>query len=306
MKNNILIIGGTGFLGYHLSRTCIKKGWKVTSISSKKPKKKRYLKKVTYLRLDITKKNLLHKKLKNKYDYVINLGGYVNHYEKKKTYNTHYLGCKNLVDFFQDKKIKSFIQIGSCTEYGSKRSPQKEENILKADKIKTTYGKSKLLSTNYLLKKYKSNKFPCTILRLYLVYGPRQDYNRLIPIVIKNCLENKYFPCSEGSQLRDFLYVDDFVKAVLKVFKQKKAHGEILNIGYSKPLKVSYVIKKINKIIKFGNPQFGQIKLRVDEIKSLYPNINKTRKLLKWKPTIGFLSGIKKTIKYYKNSLKFN
>ena len=82
---------------------------------------------------------------------------------KKKTFESNYLGCKNLVDFFQDKKIKSFIQIGSCTEYGSKRSPQKEENIIKADKIKTTYGKSKLLSTNYLLKKYKSNKFPCTI-----------------------------------------------------------------------------------------------------------------------------------------------
>ena len=64
--------------------------------------------------------------------------------------------------------------------------------------------------------------------------------------------------------------------------------------------------KNVNKIIKFGNPQFGKIKLRVDEIKSLYPSINKTRKLLKWKPTVGFLSGIKKTIKYYKSSLKFN
>ena len=306
MKNNILIVGGTGFLGYHLSKACIKKGWKVTSISTKKPKKERYLKKVLYLNLDITKKISLKKKLKKKYDYIVNLGGYVNHHEKNKTYKTHYIGCKNLVDFFLEKKIKSFIQIGSCTEYGSKRSPQKESHNILVDKIKSTYGKSKLLATNYLLKKHKTNQFPCTILRLYLVYGPKQDYNRLIPVVIKNCLENNFFPCSNGFQLRDFLYVDDFVKAVLKVFKEKKTRGEVLNIGYSKPLKVSYVIKKINKLIKFGNPQFGKIKLRIDEINTLYPNINKTRKLLKWRPTIGFLYGIKKTITYYKNSLKLN
>ncbi len=304
MKKKILIIGGTGFLGYHLSKNCLEKGWNVTSISKKKPTFKRHLKKVIYLNFDITKKKILEKNIKENYDYVVNFAGYVNHYEKKKTFNSHYIGCKNLVDFFSKKKIETFIQIGSCTEYGSVKSPQNEKKKTKVNKVKSTYGKAKLMATNYLLKKFKEKKFPCVILRLYLVYGPKQDYNRLIPIVIKNCLQKKKFSCSEGTQLRDFLYIDDFVGAIFKAIKEKKVKGEILNIGYSRPLKVSYVINKIREIINSGEPNFGIIPLRKDEIKSLYPSIKKTKKLLKWKPRTGFLSGIKKTIKYYKYSLK--
>ena len=125
-KKKILIIGGTGFIGYHLARKCLKKGWKVTSISSKLPKKIRYLKKVKYLRCDITKKKLLKEKIKKNFDYVVNLGGYVDHTKKKKTFKSHYQGCKNLTEIFLKKKPISFIQIGSSLEYGNSNSPQKE------------------------------------------------------------------------------------------------------------------------------------------------------------------------------------
>ncbi len=304
MKKKILIVGGTGFLGYHVSKKCVQKGWKVTSISLNKPLKKRYLSNVRYIKLDITKKKQLKNKIKEKYNYVVNFAGYVNHYEKKKTFNSHYKGCKNLIDFFINKKIESFIQIGSCTEYGSLRSPQSEKIMSNSRNFRSTYGKAKYLATKYLIKKNIENNFPFTVLRLYLVYGPKQDYNRLIPVVIKNCIKKKTFPCSNGSQLRDFLYVDDFVKSVFKCLKSKDSKGQIFNIGYGKPIKVSEVINKINKTIGFGNPQFGKISLRADEINSLYPNIRKSAKILKWKPTTKFLTGIKKTIKYYKNSLK--
>ena len=122
----ILIVGGTGFLGFHLAKKCLSKGWKVHSVSTKKPKKLRYLKKVKYIHFNIVNKKSIIRKLKFHYDHVNNLGGYVNHNEKKKTYESHFLGCKNLVDFFLKKKIKSFIQIGSCVEYGHLKSPQKE------------------------------------------------------------------------------------------------------------------------------------------------------------------------------------
>jgi len=61
-KNNILIVGGTGFIGYHLAKKSLKKGWQVTSISSRLPRKKRYLAKVKYILCDITKKKSLKKK----------------------------------------------------------------------------------------------------------------------------------------------------------------------------------------------------------------------------------------------------
>ena len=238
MNKKILIVGGTGFLGYHLAKKCISKGWSVTSISTNKPKKIRYLSKVKYLILDITKKKLIEKKIKFKYDYVVNLAGYVNHSEKIKTYQSHYKGCQNLVDFFLKKKIKSFIQIGSCVEYGNNRSPQIESGKTNSLNLKSVYGKAKLSATNYLLKKYKKKAFPCTILRLYLVYGPRQDFNRFVPLIIKGCLEKSSFACSAGTQHRDFLYIDDFVSSIFKCLKNKRSHGQIFNIGSGKPKKL--------------------------------------------------------------------
>ena len=82
----ILIVGGTGFIGYHLAKKSLKKGWQVTSISSNPPKRIRYLSKVKYIRCDITNKKLLKNCIKNNFDYVVNLGGYVDHSNKKKLF----------------------------------------------------------------------------------------------------------------------------------------------------------------------------------------------------------------------------
>ena len=85
-KNSILIVGGTGFIGYHLAKKSLKKGWQVTSISSRSPRKKRYLPKVRYICCDITKKKSLKKNIRKSFNYVVNLGGYVDHSNKKKTF----------------------------------------------------------------------------------------------------------------------------------------------------------------------------------------------------------------------------
>jgi nucleoside-diphosphate-sugar epimerase len=293
LKKSILIIGGTGFLGYHLAKKCLLKKWNVTSISTNKPKKIRFLPKVKYIILDITKKKLLLKKIKSNYDYVVNFGGYVNHNEKLKTYKSHYLGCKNLADLFNNKNIKSFIQIGSSVEYGNIKSPQNENDKIDVKKLRSTYGKAKLMATNYLLALNKKYNFPCTILRLYLVYGPYQDNNRLIPYTLNECLNDNTFHCSAGTQYRDFLFVDDLIKAIFKCFNNNKSIGEIINIGSGKPFNVKWVILFIKNKINLGKPIFGKISFRRDEIFRLYPNIAKAKKILNWKPYTSFQNGIK-------------
>ena len=60
------------------------------------------------------------------------------------------------------------------------------------------------------------------ILRPYQIYGPYQKMNRLIPMVINSCLKNKKFNCTDGSQLRDFLYVDDFSNLLIKIIKKRE------------------------------------------------------------------------------------
>ena len=73
---------------------------------------------------------------------------------------SHYHGCKNLVEIFLEKIPISFIQIGSSVEYGNTKSPQKENTICDVKSNKSTYGKAKLLASNYLMDLYKKNKFP--------------------------------------------------------------------------------------------------------------------------------------------------
>ena len=106
-------------------------------------------------------------------------------------------------------------------------------------------------------------------MRLYQVYGPNQTIDRLIPIVISSCLKNKKFSCSPGTQIRDFLYVDDLVKLFELIILSKKKIKGIFNIGSGKPIQVKNVIETIKNKIKKGKPQYGEIKMRKDESKAI-------------------------------------
>ena len=295
----ILIVGGTGFLGFHLIKRCLNLKMIITSISRRKPDKFFRLGKVEYKTCSITNLQKLKKLINSDYDFIVNLGGNIDHANNNKTYRSHYLSVKNLYDVFKNKKIKRFIQIGSSSEYGKIFGAVKENNICKPKMI---YGRSKLMATNFLLKKNKLERFPLTILRFFQIYGPFQKKNRLIPFVISSSIKNKKFNCSEGSQLRDFLYVDDAVESIIKSFKRKESKGKIINIGNGTPVEVKKVILMINALIKKGKPKFGKLSLRIDESKNIYPDLRVAKKILGWKNKTSLKKGLIKTIQFYKKN----
>ncbi len=299
-KKNILIIGGTGFIGFHLAKACLAKNFNVFSLSISKPKKIRTLPEVKYFLGKVENKNSLKKFDKYNFNYVVNCGGYVDHLNKKKTYNSHYKGCKNLYYYFVKKNLTRFVQIGSSSEYGKSKSPLKEDKIYRPIGI---YGRAKFLATNFLIKKNKNNNFPVVILRLFQTFGTNQDSNRFIPFVIKESLLNKTFDCSPCTQKRDFLFIDNVVYSIMMALKKDDAVGKILNIGSGRPIMLKKVINKIIKITKKGKPKFGVIKLRSDENKVIYPNIKKAQKILGLKTNLNFDTQLKKTINYYKKIL---
>tara|TARA_Y100001970_G_C14258241_1_gene877273 strand:- start:9614 stop:10552 length:939 start_codon:yes stop_codon:yes gene_type:complete len=303
-KKKILIPGGTGFLGYHTCLFFKKKGWIVHSISKSKPKRIRYIKNVKYILCDVADKSKLINKLDNYYDYIVNLSGYVDHSKNKSILKTHFDGCKNLISIFKKKNLKKFIQIGSSIEYGNQPSPQNEDKINKKASTYSVYGDAKLKTSMYLKNLFLKEKVPITILRLYLVYGPYQDNNRVIPFVINNCIKKNFFNCSPGNQYRDFIFVDDVVKAIYQSLKSKNSNGEIINIGNGTPIKIKNLINKIRNLIGHGNPNFSQINYRKDEILKLYPKILKAKKILNWSPKIDLKKGLNKTIKFYKKNEK--
>ena len=299
--NRLLVIGGTGFIGYHLSQKAKSKGWKVTSVSLGIPKIKRRIKGVKYIKLDITKKNQIKKKLLDNFTYVVNLGGHTSNINKKKyqkkIYDSHLKGSTNLMNFFVKKNIQSFVQVGSSAEYGLTSSPQKENDKCKPANI---YGIAKLRATNYLLKLTKSKNFKGNVLRFFQVYGPRQGQTRVVPQILYSCYKNKIFPTSDGKQIRDFCYIDDATKSIFKILNKKRVYGQIFNIGYGKGISIKSLIHEIQKITKSGTPVYGKLKERNYENLRLVPDIKKAKKILNWKPTISLKSGLLKTLKYIK------
>ena len=293
----LLVVGGTGFIGYHVIKEAKKRKWNITSISLSKPKKKRFHKNVNYKLVDIRNYNSLKKKINGNYDFAVNAGGYGNHPDfnrlGQRLFDSHYLGLVNLVKILSKKKLKKFIQIGSSAEYGEAKSPQIENSKCLPN---TPYALAKFSCTNFLQNFYQINKFPATILRFFLVYGPNQDKNRILPQVIENCQKNKKFPTTKGEQNCDFCFIDDAINAIFKTLNSKKTNGEIINIGSGKPTNIKYLINLVCKLIGGGKPQFGKLNYKKETNMNLYPDIKKAKRIIGWYPRKKLIQGLKLTI----------
>lgn len=298
---NLLIVGGTGFIGTHLAKEAIKRGFNVSIFSKNYNTASERLEGVEYLAVDISSHKEVLAQLENKaFNYLINLGGYIDHSNYfdggKKTVNTHLDGVKNLVNFINKESLICFIQIGSSDEYGDNPAPQSED--LRELPI-SSYSFAKTAATHFLQMLYITENFPVVILRPFLVYGPGQNSNRFIPQIINGCINNLDFPVSEGEQVRDFCYIDDIVDAIFLTLNNSKLHGEVFNIASGEPITIKDVIIYIQKIIGLGKPQFGKVSYRKGENMELYANIQKAKNSLKWKPKVDLQDGLKKTINYY-------
>jgi nucleoside-diphosphate-sugar epimerase len=303
-NDRLLVVGGAGFIGQHVVNKALEKGFNTTVLSKNNINTIGKLDGVTYLSADISHKASLLSRLESKvFDYVINLGGYVDHANYSNggdiVYDVHFNGVRNLVDCIDKSKIKGFVQIGSSDEYGNNSAPQSETQ---RESPISPYSCAKVASTYFLQTLYKTEGFPAIILRPFLVYGPGQGKERFIPQIIKGCLNNQKFPTSKGEQLRDFCFIDDIIQAIFFALDNNKAHGEVINIASGKPVSIKKMIDTIVSMIGFGQPQFGQVAYRNGENMSLYGDIIKAKKLLDWNPNVGLEQGLAETIKWVKKT----
>ena len=108
----IFLTGASGFIGKNLAQRLIKKDFLVTVVSRNKSIKFNLKNKnLEYLNCDITNINNIKKKIKKSYDFIINLSGNINHKKKKETFETHFKGCKNLIQFFKKKIFHFFYKL---------------------------------------------------------------------------------------------------------------------------------------------------------------------------------------------------
>ena len=301
-NNHLLVIGGSGFIGQHVVNKALEKGFKTTVLAKNNHNTTDKPNVVTYLTADISHKENLLTSLRGKvFDYVINLGGYINHANYSnggsEVYDVHFNGVRNLVDCLNKSNLKGFVQIGSSDEYGNNSAPQLETQ---REAPISPYSCAKVASTYFLQTLYKTEKFPAVILRPFLVYGPGQGEERFIPQIIKGCLNNQKFPTSKGEQLRDFCFIDDFIQAVFSTLDNSKVYGEVINIASGKPVTIKKMINTIVYTIGSGQPQFGKISYRVGENMALYGDASKAKEILDWEPNTVLEQGLAKTIKWVK------
>jgi UDP-glucose 4-epimerase len=304
MADNLLIIGGTGFIGKHLTRAAVRSGFRTIVLSLHEPHGENQVKGAIYLQADTTDFNNLSNKLLNiDIKYVINLSGYIDHCSFSgggdSVIDSHFSAVKNIVKVLDWAKLKRFIQIGSSDEYGNLQAPQNE--TMRESPI-SPYSFGKVASTQFLQMLNRTEGFPAVILRLFLVYGPSQDHKRFLPQVIRGCACGKSFPTSLGEQLRDFCYVDDVTRGILMALVQDDINGEVINLASGIPVTIRKVTEIVKVLIGQGDPLFGQIPYRTKENMALYADISKANNVLNWKPEIALEDGILRTINFYRTA----
>ncbi|MCW7472052.1 hypothetical protein CH354_16095 [Leptospira levettii] len=297
-KLKLLVIGGTGFIGSHIVQKGIDSGFEVTSLSLKK---KANIDKVISIQADLSDRVSVRSILSSeRYDYVIHCGGYIDHTLFQngglKVISDHLTSLFELVSALDRTNLKKFLYLGSSDEYGNAPSPQKEE--FREDPI-SPYSFAKASASHFLQMLWKTEKFPASVARLFLTYGPGQDDKRFLPQIIKGCLSDSVFPSSLGEQSRDFCYISDTVEGCFKILETNEANGEIFNIASGEKITIRQIIEKVVSIIGKGKPDFGKVPYRIGENMSLVADISKAKRMLHWKPNTSLDMGLKKTIEYF-------
>ncbi len=304
-EKNLLIVGGSGFIGRHLVKAALNEKYLPTVLSLHHVESDRQINGVTYLVADISNYRELANILAGlSFRRVVNLGGYVNHskYREggKEVFDAHFIGVQNLVQCLDWGVLESFVQIGSSDEYGDAVSPQQENT---REMPISAYSMGKVAAGQLLQMLNRTEGFPVVILRLFLVYGPEQNNQRFLPQIISGCLKGESFATSYGEQVRDFCYVDDVVRGIFLALSNSSINGEVINLASGQPVQIKSMLEQVLDIVGNGSPRYGELPYRDGENMSLYADVTKAKSLLSWEPRINLYEGLKRTVSYYKKTL---
>lgn len=301
----LLVVGGNGFIGRHITSFALSMGWSVSSLNLSLPAVGDRIDGVNYLAADITDSNEVQKVLPDPYfEYVVNCGGYINHALFSnggcRIFDVHFSGVLNLTQILNRDALVSFVNIGSSDEYGGNQAPQIETQ---REAPISPYSCGKVAATHLLEMLHRTEGFPSTTLRLFLTYGPGQDADRFLPQIIKGCLEGRSFPVSAGEQLRDFCFVQDTVAAVFSVLTEPAVRGETINIGSGVGVSIRQIVETVQSLVGRGQPLFGKIAYRPGESMALYADVTKAAELLGWSASVSPEEGLLKTIRWVEGRL---
>ena len=263
MKKKILISGSNGYIGSTLIKKFKKKKIPFSSIQTKKILKKDFGKNISHF---------------------IHLGFDT----RKKKCNIKYQ-LKIIRKIIGNSKHFNFKIIFFSTTCGGKKNKRK---LFKNN----NYQIAKIFCEKELIKN-KKLRIDFAILRIFNLYGPKQEKQNIIPDIKEKILNNKNdkIKIIHPKTSRDFLFIDDLINLILKCTKQKKLNNEVYEVGTGIGTSLEKVYKEVRKILKktvefeYNNPPY-------DKIRHTKAYIGKTKQKFKWKPHFKLKKGLKKIL----------
>ena len=219
----------------------------------------------------------------------------------KEFVQTNIVGTENLLSIALINNVKRFLQVSTDEVYGSlapdDRPSQEGDPIITS----SPYSASKAAADCLVMAYNKTHGLDTIITRCSNNYGPKQNHEKLIPLMIEKALKDENLPVyGDGSNIRDWIHVEDHCEGIFLALT-KGTSGEIYNFGGENQTTnlslVTNILHNLNKpisLISFVEDRKGH-DFRYDI------NCNNARTQLGWHPSIPFRDGIKRTIKWYKN-----
>lgn len=223
-----------------------------------------------------------------------------------KTMEVNVLGTFNFVRALEKyssklERVVNFSTSEVLGAYSYKSSEKSTTNVAAVGEGRWTYSISKVSGEHLIYSYYKTRGYPALSIRPFNIYGPGQIGEGAIQIFIKNAVLNKDIQIhGDGDQIRSWCYIDDMIDGIMLTLQNKKAVGEIFNIGNPKgTVTITSLAEKIVHLcntkskIKYVPKNYVDVELRI-------PSIEKAQEILGFSPKVDLNEGILNTFKWYK------
>ena len=308
-KKTILVTGGCGFIGSNLTRILLEKGYNVKILDNLSTGKKEYIgnANVELIIGDITDETLVSNIVRD-IDVIVHLAAHTNVIKSIENplldFNINVFGTFNLLrNAVLSQSVDKFILASSNAAVGAQSPPITEEAI---PAPLSPYGASKLACEAYCSAFAESYALKTISLRFANVYGPYSTHkSSVISLFITNILDDHPLTIyGDGSQTRDFIYVDDICR--MRLFSQEKddAYG-IFQIGTGRETTIIELVHKV-KLLLNDNVDIIFEPERVGEITRNYSGIERAKRLLGFVPQVDLDMGLEMTYGWFCNHQIFS
>jgi UDP-glucose 4-epimerase len=315
----VMITGGLGFIGSNLARRLVELGAEVLLVDSLIPDYGGNLFNVTgyedRLRInvaDIRQQSTMNYLVQGR-DVIFNLAGQVSHIDSMRDPHTDLeINCRSQLTILEacrwHNPAVKVVYAGTRQVYGKPaRLPVDEEHLVRPTDIN---GINKAAGEYYhLVYDHVFGVRTCS-LRLTNVYGPRQliKHNRqgFIGWFIRLAVEGKEIQVyGDGSQMRDFVFVEDVVDAFLRAGAADAVNGDVFNVGGAEPISHRHLVELLIEVAQSGSVRYVEwpAEKKAIDIGSFYSDSSKFSRAVGWSPAVNLREGLTRTVAFYRDHL---